>query len=163
MRQQSLWKWSNVHWRCQLVHVSLCRRLHGNELRVWWVFEKDDDSLCFYCFSFINISSNSTKGQKQHNTSGHHLIIISTQHIQHVNKRKCWWTELCKPATCINGSAISGEFIYCTNITTFKIINFLSTIRTYTLSRLCEVTNLLDITMSKSYFWELMHGEKMGL
>jgi len=41
MRQQSLWKWSFVHWRWQLEHVSVCRRLHGKVLRDRWVSDMD--------------------------------------------------------------------------------------------------------------------------
>ncbi|KAK2172869.1 hypothetical protein NP493_923g00027 [Ridgeia piscesae] len=35
MRQQSLYKWSNVLQHNQLIQVSLRRRIHGNVLRDW--------------------------------------------------------------------------------------------------------------------------------
>jgi len=44
MRQQSLHEWSNVYWRCELVHLWLRRWLHGNWLRDRFVLNTDVNS-----------------------------------------------------------------------------------------------------------------------
>ena len=41
MQQQSLFEWSNVYWRCELVHLWLCRWLHRNTLRDRFVLDND--------------------------------------------------------------------------------------------------------------------------
>ena len=41
MQQQSLFEWSNLYWRCELVHLWLCRWLHRNTLRDRFVLNND--------------------------------------------------------------------------------------------------------------------------
>ena len=41
MQQQSLFEWSNVYGRCELVHLWLCRWLHRNTLRDRFVLDND--------------------------------------------------------------------------------------------------------------------------
>ena len=55
MQQQSLFERSNVYWRCQLVHLCLCRWLHRNALRDRFVF--DDKVNCSPYAAHLNNSS----------------------------------------------------------------------------------------------------------
>jgi len=41
MQQQSLFEWSNVYWRCERVHLWLCRWLHRNALRDRFVLDNN--------------------------------------------------------------------------------------------------------------------------
>jgi len=47
MQQQSLYEWSNVYWRCERVHLWLCRWLHGNALRDRYIIIVNSSRSCY--------------------------------------------------------------------------------------------------------------------